>query len=166
VLKLMKLKRFKSNAAGETTHEWTLWVVATSCALHVLEEYSTGWQAWARETLSIVMPTGRFFVMNAVLVVAALFLARIGWRWPTLSLVIPAATLVNALFFHILPTIVQQRVSPGVYTAALLYVPFSSWAFVGAWRDGLAKRALAVALVTGTLMMLAVVLAARWLSRV
>lgn len=162
----MKLNNFKSNAAPETTHEWTLWVVAASCALHVFEEYFTGWQAWARETLSIVMPTTRFFVMNAVLVAAALFLARIGWSRPVLSLVIPAATLVNAVFFHILPTIVQQRVSPGVYTAALLYVPFSSWAFVGAARDGIAKQVLAVAFVSGTLMMLAVVLAARWLSKV
>jgi hypothetical protein len=146
------------------TSEWTLWVVAASCALHVAEEYLTGWQEWARETLGIVMPTTRFFVMNVVLVVAALFLARTGWRWPTLSLIIPAATLVNAVFFHIIPTVVQQRVSPGVYTAALLYVPFSTWAFVGAWRDGVPKRAMSVAFITGTLMMLAVVMIARWSS--
>jgi hypothetical protein len=148
----------------KTTSVWTLWVVAASCALHVAEEYSTGWQAWARETLGIVMPTTRFLVMNAVLVVAALTLARIGWRRPALSLVIPAATLVNAVFFHILPTIVQNRVSPGVYTATLLYLPFSSWAYLGAWRDGVPRRAMAVAFTTGTLMMIAVVLVARWLS--
>ena len=148
----------------KTTSEWTLWVVAASCALHVAEEYLTGWQQWARETLGIVMPTARFLFINAVLVVAAFFLARTGWRRPALSLVIPAATLVNAVFFHILPTVVQRRVSPGVYTAALLYVPFSSWAFLGAWRDGVPKRALAVALIAGTLMMLAVVLGARWLG--
>lgn len=153
----------------KTTSEWTLWIVAASCALHVTEEYFTGWQEWALETLGIVMPTMRFLVINAVLVVAALFLARIGWRRPTLSLVIPAATLVNAVFFHILPTVVQSRVSPGVYTATLLYVPFSTWAFLGAWRDGVPKRAMSVALITGTLLMVAVVLSARWvgsLSRV
>jgi hypothetical protein len=99
-----------------------------------------------------------------VLFVAALFLAGIGWRLPALSLTIPAATLVNAVFFHILPTVVQHRVSPGVYTATLLYLPFSSWAFVGAWRDGVPKRSLVVALLSGTLLMLAVVLAARWLG--
>lgn len=148
----------------KTTSEWTLWVVAASCAFHVTEEYLTGWQEWARETLGIVMPTTRFLFMNAVLVVAALLLARSGWRRPTLSLVIPAATLVNAVFFHILPTVVQSRVSPGVYTATLLYVPFSSWAFLGAWRDGVPRRAIAVALTTGTLLMLAVVLGARWLG--
>ena len=150
--------------SDNTTNEWTLWVVAASCALHVAEEYFTGWQHWALDTLGIVMPTARFLFMNAVLVIAAVVLASIGWKRPTLSLIIPAATLVNATFFHIMPTIVQGRVSPGVYTAALLYLPFSSWAFVGAWRDGVPRRAMAVASVLGTLMMTAVVLSARWLS--
>jgi hypothetical protein len=165
----MKLDKLKNNATTETrgtTNEWTLWVVAASCALHVLEEYFTGWQQWARETLSIVMPTTLFLFMNAVLVLAAVVLARVGWAKPALALVIPAATLVNAIFFHILPTITQDRVSPGVYTATLLYVPFSSWAFVGAWRDGVSKRAMALGFIAGTLMMLTVVLAARSLSRV
>ena len=148
----------------EKTSEWTLWVVALSCAAHPAEEYLTGWQEWARQTLGIVMPTQRFLVANAVLVVAALLLARVGWRRPVLSLVIPSATLVNAVFFHILPTIAQSRVSPGLYTAALLYVPFSSWALVGAARDGVARTAIATAMVAGTLMMASVVLGARWLS--
>ena len=151
-------------ALRRTTHEWTLWAVAVSCALHVAEEYFTGWQPWARDTLGIVMPTARFLFMNAVLIVAALVLASTGWKRPTLSLIIPAATLVNALFFHILPTIVERRVSPGVYTSALLYLPFSTWAFVGAWRDCVPGRALVVATVAGTLMMTGVVLAARLLS--
>ena len=148
----------------ERTSEWTLWAAAASCAFHVTEEYLTGWQEWAHETLGIVMPTGRFLAANAALVVAALLLARVGWRRPALSLVIPSATLVNAIFFHILPTIVQSRVSPGVYTAALLYVPFSSWALVGAARDGVARESIATALVVGTVMMASVVLGARWLG--
>ena len=76
------------------TSEWTLCVVAVSCALHAAEEYF-------------------------VLVIVALLLARVGWRRPALSLVIPAATLVNAILFHILPTVVQGRIAPGVYTATL-----------------------------------------------
>jgi len=86
-------------ATKETTSEWTLWVVAVSCALHVAEEYLTGWQDWARETLSIVMPTPRFLFANTVLVIAALLVARVGWRRPTLSLVIPSATLVTPSSF-------------------------------------------------------------------
>jgi hypothetical protein len=146
------------------TSEWTLWVVAGSCALHPAEEYLTGWQGWAKETLGITMPRAAFIVANAVVFLAALLLARVGWRRPALSLVIPAATLANAIFFHILPTVVQHRVSPGVYTATLLYLPFSSWAFLGAWRDGVPKRAMGVALISGLLLMTAVVLGARSMS--
>jgi hypothetical protein len=148
----------------KTTSEWTLWVVAGSCACHVAEEYLTGWQEWARVTLGIVMPTSRFLVANGVLVVIALLFARVGWRRPALSLVIPSATLVNAVFFHILPTIVQNRVSPGIYTAALLYVPFSSWALIGAARDGVTRSSIASALAASILMMTSVVLGAKWLS--
>jgi hypothetical protein len=152
-------------APRKATSEWTLWIVAVSCALHATEEYFTGWQEWARQTLAIVMPTAMFVVMNAVLVVAALLLARVGWRRPALSLVIPSATLVNAVCFHILPTIVQGRVSPGVYTAALLYVPFSSWALAGAARDGVPRTAIATAAVAGTFVAVGVVLGARSFTR-
>ena len=151
-------------ASREATSEWTLWVVAVSCVLHPAEEYITGWQEWACETLRIIMPTTTFLTANAVLATAALLLARVGWRRPALSLLIPSATLVNAVFFHILPTIVQWRVSPGIYTAALLYVPFSSWALVGAARDGVPRRTIATALVAGALMVASVVLGARSLS--
>jgi hypothetical protein len=151
-------------APPRTTSEWTLWVVAVSCAFHVAEEYFTGWQEWAHQTLGIVQPTTRFLAVNAVFVVAALLAARVGWRRPALSLIIPSVTLVNAIFFHILPTIVQGRVSPGVYTAAILYVPFSSWALIGAARDGVPRTAIATALIAGAVMMVSVVLLARSVS--
>ena len=146
------------------TSEWTLYVVAGSCALHVAEEYLTGWQEWARQTLGIDMPTTRFLLGNAVLVIVAVAFARMGWRRPALSLLIPSLALVNAVFFHILPTIVQHRVSPGIYTAVLLYVPLSSWALVGAARDGVPRRAIATALAAGCLMMGGIVLGARSLG--
>jgi hypothetical protein len=37
----------------KTTSEWTLWLVAVSSALHATEEYLTGWQQWARQTLGL-----------------------------------------------------------------------------------------------------------------
>jgi uncharacterized protein with HXXEE motif len=146
------------------TREWTLGVVAVSCGLHVIDEYVTGWQSWAVPTFGIVMPTTWFFVMNSVLVAIALRAASLGWRSPTFSLVIPAATLVNAVFFHILPTLLQGRLAPGLSTACLLYLPFSTWAIVGAIRDGVPRRAVALAMAGGTVMMISVVLGARWLS--
>jgi hypothetical protein len=114
--------------------------------------------------LGITAPTSWFVFANAVLVVLALRCAAAGWRMPSVSLVIPSATLVNGLFFHILPTIVMGQVSPGVYTATLLYLPFSSWALVGARRDGVPISAIARGVVGGTAMMLSIVVVMRWLS--
>jgi hypothetical protein len=147
-----------------SSSEWTLWVVAVSCALHAAEELLTGWRAWAREVLGIAMPVSVFVLGNGVLVIAALYLARGGWRRPAASLVVPSATLANALLFHLLPTALQGRASPGVYTAALLYLPFSSWALVGAARDGVPRRAIATGVAAGVGVAVGVVLGARWLG--
>ena len=150
--------------ARTSSGEWTLWVVALSCALHATEEFFTGWQPWARETLGILMPTTVFLGMNAVLVIAALLLAPIGWQRPALTLVIPVATFVNAVCFHILPTVLTGHVSPGLYTATVLYLPFSSWAVVAAARHGAPRTALRTALLVGATMAIGVVIAARWLG--
>lgn len=99
---------------GRGTSEWTLWVVAVSCALHATEEYLTG--------------------------------------------------LINAIFFHALPTVLQGRIAPGLFTAVFLYVPFSTWALLGARRDGVSRAAIARALAGGTAMMTTVVLSARMLG--
>lgn len=149
--------------ARSTTSAWTLWAVAVSCALHSIDEYLSGWQAWAHETLGITMPTALFVLANTVLVIAAVVIARTGWKRPTASLVIPAATLANAIFFHIVPSAAQQHLAPGVVTAALLYVPFSTWAFVGAWRSGVERRAIVTACGLGMLMMVGFVSGVRYL---
>lgn len=146
------------------TYEWTLWVVAVSCALHPLEEYFSGWQAWARQSLGIVMPTELFVVANTALVVAAFLFAPTGWRHPVRNLVIPAATLVNAIGFHIIPSIAERHVAPGLYTAVLLYVPFSSLALGGAAHDGVRRRDIAVASLAGVVVAIGIVLLARSLS--
>ena len=146
------------------TNEWTLWIVAVSCPLHATEEYLTGWQEWARQALGIAMPTSLFLFMNAILAIAALLAARVGWRQPAFSLVIPVATLVNAIAFHIIPTIIERRVSPGLYTAAILFLPFSSWALVGAARDGVPRRPIMIAGVIGVLVAVGVVVGARLMS--
>jgi len=154
----------RSNLVPCRTHEWTLWAVAAACILHPIEEFTTGWQAWARPALGIVMPSAVFIVANTILALFALCMARVGWRRPALSLVIPSATLVNAVFFHILPTVVQQQRSPGVYTAALLYLPFSTWALVGASRDGVGWKPIAAGVTGGTALMLMVFFGARALT--
>jgi len=59
----------------------------------------------------------------------------IGWRLPEVSLTFPALTLINSLFFHIGPTLVQRRFSPGTIIAALLFLPVGIWAYYGVYLD-------------------------------
>ena len=44
--------------------------------------------------------------------------------------------LVNAVLFHIVPVAVTRVFSPGLFTAVVLFLPVASWAYWGAWRDG------------------------------
>ncbi len=60
----------------------------------------------------------------------------IGWRLPEVSLTFPALALVNATFFHIGPTLVQRRFSPGTITAVLLFLPVGIWLYYAAYLDG------------------------------
>jgi hypothetical protein len=110
------------------------------------------------------MPTALFVLMNVVLVVAAVLAAQVGWRRPAVSLIIPSATLVNAIAFPIVPTIVERRVAPGLYTASVVYVPFSAWALLGALRDGVSRKAAATVVIGGASLAIGLVVAARLLS--
>ena len=154
----------RSDSQKNRAHVWVLWVVAISFALHATEEYFTGWQSWALQISGIVVPTSLFISANFVAVVAAFAVACNGWKWPSVSLIFPAATLVNGIFFHILPTIAMRRVSPGVYTASLLYLPFSSYAFFVAWRNRVNRKSVALAFLLGVVLNCGVVLGVWFMS--
>jgi hypothetical protein len=147
-----------SEPHNKSAHTWVLWVVAVSFALHATEEYLTGWQSWAFQVSGIIVPPSLFVTANFVAVVAAFAVAWNGWKWPAVSLIFPAATLVNGIFFHILPTIAMRRISPGVCTSILLYLPFSSYAFVAAWLNRVSKRSMARAFLIGVAMNIGVVI--------
>ncbi|HEY6246383.1 MAG TPA: HXXEE domain-containing protein [Pyrinomonadaceae bacterium] len=154
----------RSDSQIKGSHVWVLWVVAISFALHATEEYFTGWQSWALQISGIVVPTSLFITANVVAVVAAFAVACNGWKWPAVSLIFPAATLVNGIFFHILPTIAMRRTSPGVYTSSLLYLPFSSYAFFVAWRNRVSRKSMALAFLLGFALNCAVVLGVWFMS--
>ena len=58
-------------------------------------------------------------------------------RLPAASLALPALAMINAVFFHLGPTIVFRRYSPGLVTALLLVAPASVIAYLAASRAGL-----------------------------
>lgn len=121
-------------------HDWVLWILVTASALHVVEEHAMGWQGWAAETLrrriGAIPSWSDFWATNALLVVFGVAAAAVGWRAPAFALAFPALVLVNAVFFHLLPSLRAGRPNPGVFTATLLYLPIGAWAYVAAGADG------------------------------
>ncbi|MBK5232498.1 MAG: HXXEE domain-containing protein [Thermoleophilia bacterium] len=122
------------------SHSWVLWVGVIAAALHVIEEYSEGWIAWANfeigPRLGITFTEGDFFVTNAALIFIALAGAAIGWWAPAVSLAVPALFVINAVFFHMLPSARGDRLTPGTLSAVFIYLPVAAWMFWAASEDG------------------------------
>ena len=117
-------------------HDWVLWVLAVASALHVVEEHALGWQGWAAGSLGRrlgMVPTWMdFWPTNGFLIVFAIAAAAVGWRAPGFALALPAGLLINAVLFHVVPSIAARRPNPGCFTAVALYLPIGVWAYVAA----------------------------------
>jgi len=118
--------------------EWVLWVLLAAAALHVVEEHALGWQGWAAQFIGPrigVIPTWTdFWATNMLLLVFGFSAAAVGWiAAPAYALAFPALCLINAVFFHILPSLDDGRPNPGCFTAVLLYVPLSIAAYWSAY---------------------------------
>jgi Protein of unknown function with HXXEE motif len=121
-------------------NDWVLWVLLAASALHVVEEHALGWQGWAAEWLGGrlgIKPTWMdFWPTNGFLIVFGIAAAAVGWRAPAFALSLPAALLINTAFFHVLPSVTARRPNPGCFTAVVLYLPISIWAYAAAGDDG------------------------------
>ncbi|MGH2991602.1 MAG: HXXEE domain-containing protein [Solirubrobacterales bacterium] len=84
---------------------------------------------------------------------------------PAFALIFPAGVLVNAVFFHVLPTVVARRPNPGFLTAVLLYLPIGIWAYVAAADDGVLSAATVFVSVVGGATAMAAVIAVPMLQR-
>jgi len=118
------------------SHEYVLWIALTAYGLHILEEFELNWRDWARNILRLPVEWESFYIVNALVVVLGVCCAAVGWRQPWFALALPALMLINATFFHVLPTLVTRVYSPGLTTAVALFYPVAGWAYYGAWRDG------------------------------
>ena len=122
------------------SHSWVLWVGLIAAGLHVLEEYAEGWVAWANielgPRLGIEFDDRIFFLTNAVLLSSALAGAAIGWWAPAVSLAVPALFVINAVFFHMLPSARSEKLTPGTLSAVAIYLPVAAWMFWAAGEDG------------------------------
>lgn len=136
------------------THEYLLWIATAAYAVHAMEEHEYNWRDWARTVLHLPVDWPTFYVTNFAVVVLGACCAMVGWRLPEFSLVLPALMAINAVVFHILPTVVTRKFSPGLVTAVILFLPISWWAWTGAAADGvLTTRVLLCSLAGGALLM-------------
>lgn len=135
-------------------HEWVLWVALAVSVLHVFEEHSGDWVRWARVALKLDVDWATFYLTNGGMFVVLLAGAMIGWNSPEIALMGPALLGINAIFFHIVISIVQRRWSPGTFTATVLYLPVAVWAYWAADKDGvLSGTVVGVSLIGGALLM-------------
>jgi len=143
-------------------HDWVLWILVAASAVHVVEEHALGWQGWAAGWLGSrigVTPTWMdFWPTNGFLIVFGIAAAAVGWQAPGFALALPSALLVNALLFHVMPSIAARRPNPGCFTAVALYLPVGAWAYVAAAADGVLDAGTVVlSVVLGTAAMSSVV---------
>jgi hypothetical protein len=122
------------------SHDWVLWILVAASALHVVEERGLGWQGWAAREIAPrigVTPTWLdFWATNGLLIVFGISAAAVGWRAPAYALAFPALCLINAVFFHLLPSAAARRPNPGLFSALALYLPIGVWVYAAAADDG------------------------------
>ena len=119
--------------------DWILWVLVAATGIHVVEEHALGWQGWAATVigprLGVVFTWTDFWATNGALVVLGVSCAATGWRAPAFALGLPALALINALGFHVAPSVIAKRPNPGLFTALLLYLPLGTWCYIAAGED-------------------------------
>lgn len=129
-------------------HEYILWILLASSTLHMVEEYAFDWPAWA-QTIGIQCSNTDMFVMNMSFMVIGICAAAVGWRAVWFGLSFPMLMLINCVF-HILATIISDRLNPGLLTDITLILPIGIACFILAARDGLlTKRRVGTAFATG-----------------
>jgi hypothetical protein len=117
-------------------HEYLLWLLPLMYVGHILEEYTLNWRDWSRQISGIEVDWAYFYLVNAAVLVMGMVTAMIGWRAPMISLAMPAQMLINAVFFHILPTLRWRVFAPGTLTAVILFLPTALVVYAGAAADG------------------------------
>jgi hypothetical protein len=136
------------------SHEYIIWICLAAYGIHMLEEYELNWRDWATYVLKLPVDWASFYLVNALVVVLGICMAMVGWRQPWFALGLPALMLINATFFHVLPTLVKRVYSPGVSTAVLLFYPAAGWAYYGAHQDGvLTTEAIVLSFLFGAVLM-------------
>ena len=104
-------------------HQYIIWVMTFAYAAHAFEERILNWNLWAKETFGINVTWEMFYCANFTVIILGICCSSVGWRYPAFALSLPALALINAVFFHILPTVIKRKFSPGLITSLFLFLP-------------------------------------------
>lgn len=139
-----------------TLSQW-LWLATAAYGVHALEEFVLDWRDWARDIIRLPVDWDSFYVTNALVIVLGVTAANLADGLPGIALSFPALMLINAVFFHIVPTVATRgRFSPGLFTAVALFLPIGIACFRAAHAAGqLNTGAIATAFTIGAALMAA-----------
>lgn len=139
-------------------HEWILWVLLAASALHVMEEHALGWQGWATSVmgkkLGVSFYWQDFYVTNAALFIVGISTAMVGWQFVAFGLSFASLNIIDALLFHIFPSIQAKRLNPGCITATIIYLPIGFLCYWAASKDNvLTTNMLVLSIIIGAFLM-------------
>ncbi|PCC66898.1 Protein of unknown function with HXXEE motif-containing protein [Nannocystis exedens] len=137
-----------------------LWLCVPVYGLHIMEELAFGWLDWAQSVGMMFPGWSTFYVTNAVVIVIGVTAAALGWRMPACALAFPALMVINALLFHLLPSLTGGRPNPGCISAMVFFLPIAALTLRDAWRAGVRawQTYAAAALIAGVLQLWPVLL--------
>jgi hypothetical protein len=149
-----------------------VWLFPAVYALHIVEEYGTGFPAWMTRHMHASMDNPGFLLNNALFM--AILLATTAWASlgrSRLSAFVFLAWASGNLFwnfiFHLVTTLLADSYSPGLVTASLLYYPVSLGGGVLAVRQQrLTLLGVLGAFAIGAALMMFVIWAGLWHFRV
>src|ERR1700744_3142340 len=125
---------------------YIFWVALGAYAIHIIEEYTYDWKAWAQKIMKLDADGNWFYVNSAAMAVFGLACAWVGWSHPTFGLIFPAYLLADVLWFHILGyTRSKRKFSPGMMTGILLLLPIGISCFRTAADLGVQSKGLIIA---------------------
>jgi hypothetical protein len=121
------------------------WLMPAAFAVHIAEEYGSGFAAWVTNVVGGSMDELAFALNNAAFM--AILLALTAWATRTTSrlavfllVVWASANLFWDFLFHLATTGAFNRSSPGLFSATLLYFPLSIVVGRSVLREGLLGR--------------------------
>lgn len=118
-----------------------IWLLPVAFIIHVVEEYLTGYPAYAEAVTGHPMALPMFLGSNLLFILIMTLLTRWAARtrkpdavfW---TLVWAAANLFWNFVYHGVAVMAHDRYSPGLVTGTLIYLPLS----ILVWRAALAEQ--------------------------